>query len=114
MKRLPFSRSYQTLFGAFALSIPWTFGVLTGGFVRAEALPRAVGQERPIGEMVGINVKFSQGEPQSALSLLKELKVSWVRDTVHWPEWSPRRVTMWPFPRPSNSDLHSTKKTISE
>ena len=98
MKRLPFSRSYQTLFGAFALSIPWTFGVLTGGFVRAEALPRAVGQERPIGEMVGINVKFSQGEPQSALSLLKELKVSWVRDTVHWPRMEPSAGNYVAFP----------------
>ena len=98
MKRLSFSRSYQTLLGALALSIPWTFGVLTGGFVRAEALSRAVGQDRPFGEMVGLNVKFSQGEPQSALSLLKELKVSWVRDTVHWPQMEPSPGNYVAFP----------------
>jgi hypothetical protein len=98
MKRLSFFRSYQLLFGALALAIPWTFGVLTGGFVQAEALFRAVAQERPFGEMVGLNVKFSQGEPQSALSLLKELKVRWVRDSVGWRQMEPSAGNYVAFP----------------
>lgn len=85
-------------FGGLALAIAWTCGFLTGGFVRAEALS-SIAQGRPFGEMVGLNVKFSQGEPQSALSLLRELKVSWVRDTVSWREMEPSPGQYLNFPK---------------
>ncbi|MFZ5890677.1 MAG: hypothetical protein ACOY0T_06465 [Myxococcota bacterium] len=35
-------------------------------------------------ESVGLNVKFTQGQPLSDLPTLTELGVSWVRDTVDW------------------------------
>ena len=38
----------------------------------------------PFGNTVGLCVKFSQGEPQSALANLSELRVKWVRDAVNW------------------------------
>jgi hypothetical protein len=35
-------------------------------------------------ESIGLNVKFTQGQPLSELPMLSELGVSWVRDTVDW------------------------------
>ena len=43
-------------------------------------------------------MKFSQGEPQSALSLLKELKVRWVRDSVGWRQMEPSAGNYVAFP----------------
>lgn len=49
------------------------------------------------GETVGLNVKYSQGEPQSDLPMLKELGVKWVRDGVSWPELEPVAGQYAPF-----------------
>ncbi len=66
---------------SYGLAIGWALLSVFAGPIQAESA-----DDRPFGEMVGLNVKFSQGEPQSALPLLRELKVKWVRDTVPWPE----------------------------
>lgn len=50
----------------------------------AAAAPR-----RAFGEMVGLQVKFSQGQPEAELALLPQLRVRWVRDAVHWPQIEP-------------------------
>lgn len=39
--------------------------------------------------MIGLGVKFSQGQPESELDTLLELRVRWVRDAVHWPRIEP-------------------------
>jgi hypothetical protein len=44
---------------------------------------------RTFGDSIGINVKFSQGEPASDLPLLKKLGVRWVRDSVDWTVMEP-------------------------
>jgi hypothetical protein len=44
---------------------------------------------RPFRESVGVNVKFTQGQPLSDLPLLTELGVHWVRDTVDWATLEP-------------------------
>src|SRR5208282_1294229 len=45
--------------------------------------------DMPFSRMVGLNVKFTQGEPMSDLPLLSELGVHWVRDTIGWAEVEP-------------------------
>jgi hypothetical protein len=50
------------------------------------------------GDSIGINVKFSQGEPLSDLPLLKELGVRWVRDSVDWRTMEPVAGRYIPFP----------------
>ena len=55
--------------------------------------------KRPLGDIVGLNVKFSQGQPMSDLPQLKELGVRWVRDGVSWPDIEPapkRYVSAFP------------------
>ena len=54
----------------------WIFGGLFG------ALTNAIAQNRPFGEVAGICVKFTQGEPAEAIQDLKELGIKWVRDNV--------------------------------
>lgn len=53
----------------------------------ATACPAA--PRRPFGEMVGLGVKFSQGQPLHEIDSLLELRVRWVRDAVHWPQVEP-------------------------
>ncbi|MDF2440513.1 MAG: hypothetical protein JWN98_1497 [Abditibacteriota bacterium] len=53
---------------------------------------------RTFGDTVGLNVKYSQGEPQSDLPLLKELGVKWVRDTITWSEVEPSEGRLVGFP----------------
>jgi len=45
--------------------------------------------QRPLGEMVGLNVKFSQGQPMRDLPELTDLGVRWVRDGVSWLDFEP-------------------------
>lgn len=42
------------------------------------------GQSRKFGDIIGLGVKFSQGQPMSDLSTLTELGVRWVRDHDDW------------------------------
>ncbi|HSB22609.1 MAG TPA: hypothetical protein VLE94_05805, partial [Burkholderiaceae bacterium] len=39
--------------------------------------------------MIGLGVKFSQGQPMRELPSLLDLRVRWVRDAVHWPRIEP-------------------------
>ena len=55
---------------AVALAMPW-----------AQAAPAPA---RKFGDIVGLGVKFSQGQPASDLDQLPELGVRWVRDVVDW------------------------------
>jgi hypothetical protein len=50
------------------------------------------------GDTVGVNVKFSQGEPQRDLPLLKDLGVRWVRDNVSWSDVEPVAGQYQEFP----------------
>ena len=53
---------------------------------------------RLFGDSVGLNVKFSQGQPMSELPLLKQLGVKWVRDSVDWPVMEPEAGKYADFP----------------
>lgn len=44
---------------------------------------------RPLRELLGLGVKFSQGQPLSDLPMLVDLQVGWVRDALHWHELEP-------------------------
>ncbi len=57
----------------------------------AMAAPAAppVPAHRPFGDIVGLNVKFGQGEPMDRLPEIKDLGVRWVRDMVDWPSIEP-------------------------
>ena len=54
-------------------------------------------RRRPFGEMVGLGVKFSQGQPERDLEMLLDLRVRWVRDAVHWPQIEPARDRLTGF-----------------
>lgn len=49
-----------------------------------EADPR-----RTFGDMVGLGIKFSQGQPLDQLEMLLDLRVRWIREAVHWPRIEP-------------------------
>jgi hypothetical protein len=57
--------------------------LFTGRAALADASPK------PLGDMVGLNVKFSQGQPMSELPELTDLGVRWVRDGVSWADFEP-------------------------
>ena len=61
--------------------------VLAAVTVLASAQPK----DRPFGEMLGLGVKFAQGQPLSQLPTLDELRVRWVRDLIVWPDIEPQR-----------------------
>ena len=44
---------------------------------------------RPFGAMLGLQVKFAQGQPLTDLPSLEELGVHWVRDLFAWPDIEP-------------------------
>jgi len=46
-------------------------------------------RSRVFGEGIGLCVKFSQGQPQKDLALLKDLGVRWVRDHSSWARMEP-------------------------
>ena len=66
---------------------------------RAGADPEGVRvAPRKFGEIIGLQVKYSQGEPQRELATLKELGVRWVRDFVHWRALEPSPGEYRDFP----------------
>jgi len=69
---------------------------LAAGQVGA-AVPAAA--PRRFGDMVGLGVKFSQGQPLRELDMLLDLRVRWVRDAMHWPEIEPAADRFRPFQR---------------
>ena len=46
-------------------------------------------QDKPFGEMVGLCVKFTQGEPAEAIKDLRELGINWLRRHVDWDMMEP-------------------------
>ena len=80
------------------------FGILTFGGALSGA------PTRTFRDLVGVNVKFSQGQPQRDLALLEELGVRWVRDTVPWPTLEPRAGEHVPFPADFAGRLDYYKK----
>lgn len=48
-------------------------------------------KRRSFGDMVGLGVKFSQGQPVRDLAMLIDLKVRWVRDAIWWPNVEPEK-----------------------
>jgi len=61
------------------LSVPWTIPACAQTGVSG----------RNFGDMVGLGVKFSQGQPASDLPMLTDLGVRWVRDVVEWQSLEP-------------------------
>lgn len=57
-----------------------------------------LGSSQPFGESIGLNVKFTQGQPLSDLPTLVDLGVRWVRDTVDWATAEPRPGYFPAFP----------------
>ena len=66
---------------------PWVTGATPGAAAATGTCPPAT--RRPFGDMIGLGVKFSQGQPVEQLEQLLELRVRWVRDAVHWPQIEP-------------------------
>lgn len=66
-----------------------------GGQPNADTAPQA---SRRFRELIGLNVKFSQGQPLSDLPTLSELGVRWVRDTVDWATLEPKPGQFIRFP----------------
>jgi hypothetical protein len=54
-----------------------------------QAQPAAALPTGTLGETIGLNMKFTQGQPMSQLPMLEDLGVRWVRDTVGWSQVEP-------------------------
>jgi hypothetical protein len=48
--------------------------------------------------MIGLGVKFSQGQPMSQLPMLLDLGVSWARESLNWSDLEPSAGVYLPFP----------------
>ena len=88
MKTTPRTRTTRLMAGLFLVGLAWS-----------SPCKAAPAPSRTFGDMVGLNIKYSQGEPQSDLPLLKELGVKWVRDNVGWPEIEPAARNYAEFPQ---------------
>lgn len=53
---------------------------------------------RPLRAGFGLGVKFNQGQPAEQIHALRELGLTWVRDTVRWSAMEPRAGELQPFP----------------
>lgn len=76
-------------------------GALGVGACHSPAKKAAKPQKARFGDMIGLNVKYAQGEKQDQAGLdnLKELGVRWVRDTVLWHEMEPKPGQYNEFPK---------------
>ena len=70
-----------------------------GALLAVVSIARPEDHGRTFASMVGLNVKFSQGESMRQLPLLTDLGVHWVRDTVDWPTMEPEAGRYLVFPR---------------
>lgn len=93
--------------GAGPTSAPATTSVRAELAQNLEAAPLGNGasakadhaaSERTFGDVLGLGVKFSQGQPQSDLPMLLDLGVRWVRDGVSWPILEPTPGRYEPMP----------------
>jgi len=80
-----------------------TIAIVCGSVFAAAASPDHA--SRPVRDMIGVNVKFSQGEPMTDLPLLTRLGVRWVRDSVDWQDVEPTAGQYRPFPAPFQQRL---------
>ena len=65
-------------------------GALLLAIVMAPAHSAGPGSNaRPFGDIVGLGVKFLQGQPLEALPMLTDLKARWVREHVSWSSVEP-------------------------
>lgn len=55
----------------------------------AQGAPEPSTKPRTFGDMVGLGVKFSQGQPLDDLPMLLDLKVKWVRENIWWHDLEP-------------------------
>jgi len=53
---------------------------------------------KKFGEMVGLGVKFSQGQPLTELPMLLDLRVRWVRENLWWRDIEPEPGRIAPLP----------------
>lgn len=94
MNTTSFKMLSRVIWAAGILAVPPILAVspiLTGSGA-SYAAPSPVTRtnvQRPLGDIVGLNVKFAQGQPMSDLPQLKDLGVRWVRDGVGWSEFEP-------------------------
>jgi hypothetical protein len=84
------SASAARLAAAFVLCLTMQLGCAS-----ARAQPAQAGR---FGDSIGLGVKFSQGQPMSQLSMLLDLGVSWVRDSVNWEDIEPSPGDYVAFP----------------
>lgn len=61
-----------------------TLAICIASWFTTVSAPAQTPAPRTFGDMVGLNTKFTQGEPQKDIPLLTELGVKWVRDCVGW------------------------------
>jgi hypothetical protein len=64
--------------------------LLTTAALLTEPAQSAQPNVRPFKNMVGLGVKFSQGQPFNQLATLEELGVHWVRDALLWADIEPQ------------------------
>jgi len=79
-----------------AFSIAFLLSAFSVTCAICDAAPNT--SSRLFGSSIGLNVKFSQGEPSSDLALLPQLGVHWVRDTIAWPTLEPVAGRFADFP----------------
>jgi hypothetical protein len=64
----------------------------------ATTAPESPGGGGRFGDIVGLHVKFAEGQPESELSTLEDLGIKWVRDSVSWRRLEPVAGQFVPFP----------------
>lgn len=76
----------------------WALMALAFASLTQSSAFASTGNNHPFRSTFGLVTKFSQGQPLHHLRLLKELKVSWVRDFVLWSDIEPKagRYEDWP------------------
>jgi hypothetical protein len=86
--------------------------ILLAGLYRPAhaAAGSALPAQRPFKEIMGLGVKFSQGQPLRQLGMLDELGVHWVRDTVMWSEMEPTSGKYSELPRAFQTRLDYYKE----
>jgi len=92
---LPTARR-RLLFAPFAAAAGRLLAAPATGEVAPQAACRAPARRR-FGEMLGLGVKFAQGQPERDLELLLDLRVRWIRDAVHWGQIEPVRDRLGDF-----------------
>lgn len=82
------------------LALPLALPVWGGeqGNAPASQVQGQVGSGRKFREIIGLQVKFYQGQPQSDLRSLRDLRVRWVREEIGWDQIEPSPGQYREFP----------------